>query len=320
MPSTRAGFHGDIAYVFEDNGYASAPTDTTFKTFGSNARMETFEGGRQAERVYGASRTAADIIAQNFEGGWGVTFQLSEPPWWLAGVYGQPTSTNTTGNQYEHDYDLANGNDPVPLRLYAPTDGFSSYYTVPGCYLVSVNIDQSEDGMPEVSLSGGYASEPTEDTSLSPTVPNLSQTTYSNRDVEVISDGTTVGRAQETSVAIETNTEGVSELGSAAMVDFTPGAFEPEVTFDKIRWVGESVDIHQRFVNSSQVTTQVNWDNGQTGDAKYAVEIDVTGSYPDQYLETGRNDPDADLTEELQEIAEDATVLVVSDDATPPGA
>jgi hypothetical protein len=45
----------------------------------------------------------------------------------------------------------------------------------------------------------------------------------------------------------------------------------------------------------------------------------VTGSYPDQYSETGRNDPDADLTEELQELGEDATVLVVTDDATPPG-
>lgn len=319
MPSTRAGFHGDICYGFEPS-LGTAPSSPTFKGFGSNVTMDTFEGGRQAERVYNASRTAADIIAQNFDGGWGVTGNISEPPWWLAGIYGQPSSTNVAGNQYEHDYDLANGNDPVPLRLYAPTDGFSNYYVVPGCWIVSASIDQGEDGMPEFSITGGFASEPTEQSNLSPAVPNLSQTTFSNRDAEVISDGTTVGRSQDTSVSIETNTEGVSEIGSATMVDFTPGAFEPDVTFDKIRWVGEAVDMHQRFVDSTQVTTQVNWDNGETGDAKYAVEIDVTGSYPNQYSESGRNDPDADLIEELQEMGEDATVLVVSDDATPPGA
>jgi hypothetical protein len=320
MTDVRKGHHGDIVYVFEDAGYDATPTDSTFKVFGSNAVMDTFEGGRQAERKYNASRRAADIIRNNFDGGWGVSFELSEPPWWLAGIFGQPVSTNTTGSQYEHDYDLDDTNDPVSLRLYAPTEGFSNYYVVPGAYVVSASIDQSEDGTPEVSLTGGYARDPFEDSSLSPSAPDFANTTFSNRDAELVVDTNTVGKSQTASLTLETGTEGKSEIGTDKMVDFVPGAFEPEVTWDKIRTVGETVDAHQRFIDATQVTVALYWDNGETGDAKYAVEVDLTGSYPDGWSETNRNDPDADLTEELQELAEDASVLLTSDDSTPPGA
>lgn len=321
MVDVRKGHHGDICYTFEDAGFDTDPTDTTFKAFGGNTTMDTFEGGRQAQREYNASRTAAEIIRNNFDGGWGVSFDLGAfPPWWVAAIYGQPTTANPVGMQYEHTYDLANGNDPVPLRLYAPTDGFANYYVVPGCYLVSASIDQSEDGVPEVSLTGGFARDPFESTGLSPAAPSFSQSTFENRDAEVIVGGSTLGRSQSTSLSLETGTEGKSEIGTDQMVDFAPGAFEPSLTYDHIRWVGETVDLHQRFIDESQVTTEVHWDNGETGDAKYAVEVSVTGSYPDSWSESGRNDPDSDLIEELQEMGEDATVLVVSDDATPPGA
>lgn len=323
MPDTRSGFHGDIAYVFEDSGSfnqtGTAPTDQEYKPFGSNATMDTFEGGRTAERKYNASRTAAQIISQNFDGGWGVSFELSEPPWWLAGIYGNPTTANPVGSQYEHTYDLSNGNDPRSFRIYAPTDGFSNYYVVPGCWLVSVSVDQSQDGSPEVSLSGGYASEPFEDNSLSPSVPDFAQDTYSNRDAEVLVGGSTVAKSQTASLSLETGTEGKSEIGTDTMVDFSPGAFEPELTHDKIRTVGENVDLHQRFIDAAQALTELQYDNGESGDAKYAVEFDVTDSFPSSWTESGRNDPDTDLLEELTEMGEDATALVVSDDATPPG-
>jgi hypothetical protein len=322
MPDVRKGFHGDLTYVFEDAGYDSSPTDTTFKGFGGNATMDTFEGGRQAQREYNASRTAAEIIRQNFDGGWGVTFDLGAfGPWWLAAAYGQPDTSNPIGNQYEHSYTIRDGTDPVPLRIYAPTDGFSNYYVVPGCFLVSISIDQSEDGTPECSLSGGFARDPYEDNTLSPEVPSFptAKQTFENRDAEVLVDSTSLGRSQSTSLSLETNAEGKSEIGTDKMVDFAPGAFEPSITFDHIRWVGENVDLHDRFVNATQVTTEIHWDNGETGDALYAIEASVTDSYPDQWSEAGRNDPDADLTEELQEMGQDAEVLVVSDDANPPG-
>jgi len=322
MPDVRKGHHGDIAYVFEDAGSfdqtATSPTDESFKPFGSNATLDTFEGGRQAERKFNASRTAAQIIGQNFDGGWGVSFELSEPPWWLATIYGDPVTSNPVGNQHEHLYDLANDNTPRSLRLYAPTEGFSNYYVVPGAYLVSASLDQTSDGSPEVSLTGGYASEPFEESALSPSVPDFAEDTFANRDAEVTVDGDTVARSQSASLSLETGTEGKSEIGSGTMVDFVPGAFEPEVTHDKIRTVGESVDLHQRFIDSKQVVVELNYTNGESGDAKYAVEFDVDDSFPDGWSESNRNDPDADLLEELTELGEDATALIVSDDASPP--
>jgi len=151
MPESRAGHHGDVGYTFEDAGYDAAPNDSTVKTFGGNATMDTFDASHEAVREYNASRTAAEIIEQAFDGGWGVTFDLgAEPPWWLAGILGQPTSTNVSGSLYDYTYDLDNGNDPVSLRLYAPTEGFSNYEMLPGCYIVSASIDQSQGDSPEV--------------------------------------------------------------------------------------------------------------------------------------------------------------------------
>lgn len=319
MTESRSGHHGDVCYVFEDAGYDTTPNDTNFKTFGSNAVVDTFEAARQAERKFNAGRRAVEIIRQNFDGGWGVTFELSEPPWWLAGIFGQPATTNVAGNQYEHDYDLDNGNDPVSLRLYEPTDGFSNYYVTPGAWIVSAEVNAPEGESPEVTLVGGYGREPFEDDSLSPSAPDLSQSTFSSRDAELLVDTDSVGRVQNTTVSLETGAEGVSELGTDKMIDFVPHAFEPEVTWEKIRWVGETVDAHQRFIDANSVTTELDFDNGETGDSKYAVEIDVLGSFPNEWTESNRNDPDANLLEELAEMGEDATVLVTSDDATPPG-
>jgi len=327
MPDVRAGFHGDILWAFEDadsfNQTGSLATDSgdPDKTFGSNATMDTFDGGRQAERKYNASRTAAEIIAQNFDGGWGVTFELGAvPAWWLATIYGDPSTSNPVGSQYEHDYDLANNNDPRSIRLYAPTDGFSNYYVVPGCWVVSATINQSQDGSPEVSLTGGFASEPYEDSAQSFDSVSFDDDTFSNRDAEVRVAGSTVGRSQDSSVSLETGTEGKSEIGTESMVDFSPGAFEPEVSIDHIRWVGETVDFHQRFIDRNEVLVEMNWDNGETGDAKRAVEIDLSSSYPDGWAESNRNDPDADLIEELTELGHDATVLLVNNVSSPPGA
>jgi len=326
-PKIRKGHHGDILYAFEDsdsfNQTGSLTTDSgdPDKTFGSNATMDTFEGGRQAERKYNASRTAAEIIAQNFDGGWGVTFDLGAvPAWWLGAIYGDPSTSNPSGSQYEHSYDLDNDNDPRSLRLYAPTDGFSNHYVVPGCWVVSANIDQSQDGSPEVNLSGGFASDPYEDSSISFDSVSFDDDTFANRDAEVIVNGSTVGRSQDSSVSLETGTEGKSEIGTDAMVDFVPGAFEPEMTIDHIRWVNETVDFHQRFIDQTQVTVEINWDNGETGDAKRAVEVDLNSSFPDSWTESNRNDPDADLLEELTEMGQDADILITNNVSSPPGA
>lgn len=327
MPEVRAGHHGDLVYVFEDAGYDATPTDTTMKVFGSNTVMDTFESGHQAARKYNASRTAAEIIDQNFDGAWGASFELSEPPWWLAGVLGQPTSTGTdvdgdgAADIWDYTYDLDNGNNPVSLRLYAPTDGFTNYEMIPGAVIVSMNVDQSQDGSPEISLTGGFAREPVNQSTPSVSIPDFSEATYSNRDAEVLVGGSSLGKAQETSLSVETGTDLVSEIGTGNMVDFSPKALEPDLTYDHIVWVGETVDLLQRFRDANDVTTKLSYDNGQTGSSTYAVEFSVVGSHPNQWSESGRNDPDADLTEELQDLGRDLDVVVTTTEGggSPPG-
>jgi len=318
MPQSRSGHHGDVGYAFEPS-YNTAPSSPEIKVFGSNATMDTFEGGRQAERKYNASRRAAEIISQNFDGGWGVSFELSEPPWWLAAAYGQPASTNVAESLYDHTYDLDNGNDPVPLRLYAPTEGYNDYYVVPGCWLVSVSVDQSENGSPEISLTGGYADEPIAESGVDTSIPDFSTSTYSNRDAELQVDGDTVGRVQTTTLSLETGAEGVSEIGTDSMVDFTTGAFEPSITYDKIRFLDETVDFLDRFGSEASVAVNLKYDNGETDDSQYVVTWEVIDSFPDSWSESGRNDPDARLEQELQDMGRDARAIVTVAQESPPG-
>lgn len=319
MPDVRAGHHGDVVYVFEDSGFNTSPTDTTPKVFGGNTTMDTYEGSHQAVRVFNAGRSAAEIIEQLFDGAWSVSFNLTEPPWWLAAVFGQPTSTSLAGNLYEHVYTLTNGNDPVSLRLYTPTDGFNEYEVLGGAVVASVTVDQSPDGSPEVTVTGAYASEPTRQSTPSISIPNFAESTFSNRHAEVQADGSTVGRAQNTNLSLEAGTELVDEIGSENAVDFSPKTFAPDISFSKIRWVGETVDMLQSFKDATSAAVSLIYDNGQTGDAQYMVEWDVSGALPNQWSESGRNDPEADLVEELQHMAETASVTVTEDSATPPG-
>jgi hypothetical protein len=92
------------------------------------------------------------------------------------------------------------------------------------------------------------------------------------------------------------------------------------MAIDHIRYVGETVDFHQRFIDQNQRTVEINWDNGETGNDKRAVEVNLNTSFPNQWTESNRNDPDADLLEELTEMGQDASVLLVNNVSSPPGA
>lgn len=316
--STKAGHHGDVLYKFEDAGFDTSPNDTSFKILGSNAILDTFEGSHEAVRVFNADRTAAEIIRQVFDGAWSVSCELSEPPWWLQAVFGSPTSTETaTTGLYDHVYDLTSGGDVETLRLYTPTDGFSNVETLAGCAVASVSVNQSMPGNPEVTLTGAYAREPFRQ-SISPSVPALAESTFNNRKAELTVGGSTVGRAQTATLDVQTGTELVGEIGSGQAVDFTPKVFAPDLSFDKILFETQTVDLLQRFLDATSTSGKLVYDNGLTGTDEYVVSFDVTDSFPNQWSESGRNDPEADLMEELQEMGETMTATITEDQAAPP--
>lgn len=314
MGQARGGKHADVVYKFEDNGFDSTPADTVFKGFGGNATLDTFEGSHQAVRVFNADRNAAEIIGQVFDGAWSVTFDLgAAPPWWLQAVYGPPTQTEITTGLYEYTYALDNGNDPQALRLYLPTDGFSEYEYLPGCVIASVTVDQSQGESPECTVSGAYAREPQRDSTETISVPAFDKSTFSNRNGDLEIGGDRLAKSQTQNVELQTGTELIGEIGTEHMVDFVPRTFEPSVTADKIVATDQTVDPLQRFKDAASVALLQTWTNGASGTDEYAVSLDFSGSYPGDWSESGRNDPEADLTEELSEMALDCEARVTID-------
>lgn len=318
---SKAGHHGDVLYKFEDNGFAASPTDSTWKVWGGNTVMETFDGSHQAVRVFNADRQAAEIVKQVFDGAWSISGEITEPPWWLQGIFGSPVSTNVSGALYDHEYSLSNGGDPETLKLALPTDGFTDTKTLQGCAVANFSIDQSVPGNPEFSISGAYASEPTTE-AISPSVPSFAERTFHNREASLTVDGSTVGKAQSANVDLSTGTELIGEIGSGEMVDFIPKTFEPDPTYSKILAESQTVDPHDRFIGAAtpgdQVDVVLAYDNGESSDATYKVQFTVSGSFPNDYSESGRNDPGANLTEELAELAEDMTATITEDESAPP--
>jgi hypothetical protein len=323
MPTARSGHHGNISYVFEDAGFNTSPNDTSFKGFGGRARLTTFDAARQAERVYNFGRETAEIIGQNFEGGWEVTMEgLTEPPWWLAAAFGQPTSSNVSGALYDYSYDLANDNDPTSLRLYLPTDGFGEYEYIPGAVLSDLTVSQADDGSPEVVINGFYAEEPQRSSSLSPSVPAFGESSYSNRDAELLVDGDSVGVPQNTELSLATGARPIQGFGSDAVLDWVTGLWEPDVSWTKVIATDQTVDPLNRFKTGSQVNVSLDYDNGLTGEDAYTVNFDLTGSYPDEWSESGRNNPEENLEEQVNELAEGLTASVTTDagsSGNPPG-
>lgn len=313
--SSRAGHHGDVTYKFEDAGFRNSPTDDQYKIFGGNVTFDTWEGSHQAIRVFNAEEYAAEIIGQTFDGAWGVSFQLTEPPWWLAGVLGQPGSGTQVGttSAYEFTYSNTDANNPTTFRLYLPTDGFTNYEMLEGCTISTVTVDQTFDGSPDVSLSGAYAGEPNSQSTPSVSINAFTESTFQNRDAELQVGGSTVAKSQNTSITFEANVELKGEIGSETAVDFVPKVFDPNATFDKIIYASPTVDFLDRFRGSTQANIEMIYDNGQTGDNQYIAEFQVNDQFPDQFSESGRNDPEADLIRELQGMGETAQGRIVTD-------
>jgi hypothetical protein len=310
---TRAGHHGDVVYKIEDAGFNTDPNDTDFKEIGGNVTLDTYDADHQPERIINDERFASEIVESQFDGAWAVSTEgFTDPPWWFEAVFGTPTSTNVSGSLYDYDYSLTDGNDPRSLRLYLPTDGFSEYEMLGGCIITSVSVDQSNEGPPEISINGAYAQEPQSNTSLSPSVDAFSESSFVNRDAEIQHDSTTVGKAQSATLSIETNTELIYEIGSESACDFSPKAFNPSLTFDKIVDTGQTKDLLNIFQTFNSVTAELTYDNGLTDDDSYIVGFDVSGAVPGSWTESGRNDPSADLVEEVDMMGEDVTLTITT--------
>jgi hypothetical protein len=64
------------------------------------------------------------------------------------------------------------------------------------------------------------------------------------------------------------------------------------------------------------VAVDFQYDNGETDADQYEVQFALSQVFPDGWSETGRNDPEADLMEDLSEMAQSATAKIINDDSS----
>jgi len=316
MPTARSGHHGDVVYAFEPS-FNTGPSTPDFKTFGGNATVDP-GGDKNASRIYNADRNAAEIVPQVFNGSFSVTHEITDPMWYVAGILGEPQTSNPSGSLYEHVYSLSNNNDPKSLRVFLPTDGFSDYVVLPGCVITSLQIDTTQPDNPEATVSFEYAAEPFTDSSLSPTPPAFSKSTFSNRDGSLTVGGDTVGKTQSATVDVSDIHTMINEVGSDERADFRTQSYEPSANFTKIIDTSQTVDPLDRFTGETQVQFDLELNNGASGDSEYSHLFTLKETFPDGFAESGRNDPDSDLTEELDEMGQDMDITITVDESSPP--
>lgn len=317
MSGARGGRHAGLLYYHEDAGFNAAPNDTTAKTFGANATLDTKEGSHNAVRVFNPqSREAADIIEQNFSGSFTISFELTNP-WFLTEVISAPTTSGSAA-PYTHTFD---GPDPSSMQVVTPTEGVGET-GIGGCVVASCSISNDVPGNPQVNLNGAYASEEiTNDGATNTAQPTLNERALTHRQATLQVAGSAQRRIQSVTVDIENNTDLIDELGATEPVDYSPKKREPSIDYTDIvedtseqkRFYGDSAATTVQDTIENDVEVRLKWDNGKTGADKNSFELVLGGSFPDSYSRSGVGDAEADLEGELNEMV--ATVYAIAENS-----
>lgn len=321
--SAAAGHDVVLNYLYEDNGFASSPSDSTDKTFGADATLSTFEGANNAVRVFNPnSREASNIIEQQFAGSWSVDFTLTNP-WWTAALVDEK-STSGASAPYTHDF---SGTTPVPLQLtyYDASNDFER--VLKGCVVSSATISADVGGEVSVSLDGAYADETLTDapgTTPTQVTTSYRPLTFSEATIERPS-GTTLNLVQSASVTIQNNTDLIYELGSRTAVDYSPKTRAITVDYtdiinskdDTARMYGDSAATSPEAKVDNSMTIDFVMDNGETGAAKNTYTVAMTTVLPDSYDVSGAGSPEDDLEGALSEMAAGVSVTAENGDENP---
>lgn len=319
MPAA-AGSDTRLIYRWEDDAsgnpnFAGSPTDTDWKTFGYNARVnERAFGNNPVDLFDPGSREAAEKIAQMFDGTWGVEFTLSNPWFWKA-VISNPTSSGSAPTTHTFD-----GSVPFPMQIRLPIETSGNESTLKGAVVATCSVDVGDNGTADVSLTGAYADE-TEDTPASITaqdVESFDGLTFA--DGSFTADATTYSLVQNVSFTLNTGIEVKSELGSRFAVTYIPKVVDISAEFGKLveddsvllqSYGGSGTSPASRVDDSDSFAADLTFDNGKTGSAQNKQIINLEGAFPAEYSRSGTGDPTADYVEN-QTLSPDAANVVAT--------
>lgn len=328
MPSA-AGHDARAVFLWENDGsgnhnFAGTPSDSSYKTFGSNVTIDDAEGENNAVNQFNpGSREAAERIAQAFSGSWSASFTLANPWFWRA-VITKP-STSGTG-PYTHTFD---GSVPWSMRIVLPVESTGNERILKGCVASTCTLDVSDNGEVNVSLSGAYADE--EETS--PGTGSIQAQVDESFDPLMFADGsltldsTTLDLVQSLTLTIENNIDMVPALGQRTPADFSPKVRSTTLDYSKIVendtqlttfYGGSGSSPATRVDGDDEFSGSLVFDNGESGSSQNKQTVNFAGGFPDTYGRSGTGDPSANYAEDAGDYVREIDVTATNNTSTAP--
>lgn len=333
--TAAAGHETRVNYLWEDNGFAASPTDTTHKVPGADTQLTTAEGRRNLRQLFRpGSRVPIDTLAMHFDGAFALQFTLTNP-WWLRGFLGTPTTTgndpdgDTVTDSWTHTY---NGTSPESMRIIETHEEADSERFLKGCVPTRLTVQCAVEDVVQVTVEGAYAEEETDTSAGGLTA----QTTISDDaltfvDAGLSIGGTTEGYVQDMTFTLEATADMIREMGSAFPIDFNEKTLVPSFDFRAIRH-GDDSNLAEMYGSSftagvntqdermeNKVKLDVDFDNGEAdGSGVNKLLFDITGTLTDTYNQSGIGDPTADLEETINRFAEGVTAKATNETSAAP--
>lgn len=322
MADTGANTH--VTYLWEDNGYKASPNDSTYKTFGANARLTVAEGANNAVQVVqpGAD-TPNDTIEQMFEGAWGVQFELTNA-YWLRFLLGSPSTTGS--GPYTHTY--SSTLSATSARVVEGYENSDKHRNLLGCLASQVQIQPAVNQNVRVTIRGPYAKESITDESgggiQSQVATSYRTMTFAQASLSV--DSTTKSLAQDASLSLPLNAQLIPVLGSRFATDFWHPVLRPRLDFTTLKNDGDTVELEDMYGGSTTMQDKVTdtdpatltFDNGESSTDINKLTINLTGTFPESYGEDGSGDPDALIRERVNRAIEGVNATYENNTATAP--
>lgn len=320
MSGVATGGNTTAWYRWEDGNFAGDASTSSIIPFGPDATVDSDDGKNNAVRVFAPdTKEAADIIAQNFEGSFSVSFTLADP-WFLGAIFGDPSSTQLADGTYDHVY---NGSATKSMQIVEGFRGSGNKRLLRGCVASRVQINPRAPGVVEVSINGAYADEshPSETIQSQP-APDYKSLTYAESRLDL--DGTKVKYVQDASLTINLKPDLVQALDSRTAVDFWTGAREPDIDYTTLKESGNE-DPLADFYGSSTATspssdvamaplTMEFTSSGETN----TITINLGGGFPDEYGHNSVGDPNQALEQNLNRMVKTVDAVANNDTSSAP--
>lgn len=332
MPQGLAGHHSRVNAHYED--VFDAQTDADVRSafaLGWNTQLTTAEGRREIQRVFQPStREALDLLDLHFEGSVTLEYTLANP-WVLEGITGAPTTTandtdgDGTTDNYTHTYEVSR---PSSMRLYEAYPPASAERIVTGFVPARLSVDVSVQEEARVTVEGGYAREFVNKSVGSLDAqqnPAYDAMTFVEGQIQI--GGSVEGYVQQMTLEAQANVDMINEMGTSFFIDYIAKTFEPSVNFTRIKASDEATkNIEDLYAGSTSVqedaenyaAVNVLFDNGGTGANENSIDFEAGGTLTETYDENSVGDPEADLEEVINRVAQTLKVTATNDTATAP--